>query len=175
MPVEYWDIYDKFGHKTGRTRASDSAFDKDEFHLVVHVCIFNAKGELLIQKRQPWKKRWPNLWDVSAAGRALAGENSAEAAERETYEEIGLKIDLSEERPYLTVHFESGFDDIFLIEREVSVDQLTLQKEEVQAIKWASKEEVLQLVRKREFIDYFFIESLFEMRSQRGSMRTTEF
>lgn len=175
MPVENWDIYDKFGRKTGRTRSSDSAFDKDEFHLVVHVCIFNAKGDLLIQKRQPWKKRWPDLWDVSAAGRALAGENSAEAAERETYEELGLKIDLSEERPYFTIYFQSGFDVFYLIQREVCVDQLTLQKEEVQAIKWASKAEVLQLVRNREFIDYFFIESIFEMHSHRGSMRTTEF
>jgi isopentenyldiphosphate isomerase len=170
--MEIWDVYNRFGRKTGEKHSSQDKFEPGQFYLVVHVCIFNAQGQLLIQKRQPWKKRWPNLWDVSAAGRAQAGEDSAAAAERETLEELGLKIDLSNERPYFTMHFEAGFDDYYLIEREVELNQLTLQPEEVEAVRWADKAEVLKMVSNGEFIDYFFIEPLFNMLHHRGSMRT---
>lgn len=60
---------------------------KGTYHLVVHVCVFNQKGEMLIQQRQPFKQGWPNLWDVTMGGSALAGETSQQAAMRELKEE----------------------------------------------------------------------------------------
>lgn len=170
--MEVFDLYDKNRNLTGRTKQRGSVFDKDEFHLVVHVCLFNSKNELLIQKRQPWKKGWPNLWDLTVGGCALSGETSQEAAARETLEEIGYSLDLSNERPHFTINFEYGFDDYYLIERDIALEDLTLQNEEVQAVKWASKDEVLQLVREDQFINYWFIEHLFEIRKYRGSMPT---
>ncbi|GAY76629.1 putative Nudix hydrolase YfcD [Sporolactobacillus inulinus] len=98
--MERWDIYDKNRRLTGRTMARGQKFGKDDYHLVIHVCIFNSKNEMLIQQRQPWKKGWPNMWDVTVGGSALSGESSIEAAERETFEELGNKIDLSNERPF---------------------------------------------------------------------------
>ena len=47
---------------------------------------------MLIQKRAHEKKAWPDLWEVSAGGSALAGEDSWQAAEREVFEELGLKL-----------------------------------------------------------------------------------
>lgn len=32
-----------------------------EYHLAVHVCIFNSENQLLIQQRQPYKGGWPNM------------------------------------------------------------------------------------------------------------------
>ena len=34
-------------------------FAKDAHTCVVHVCVFNTKGEMLIQQRQKDKKGWP--------------------------------------------------------------------------------------------------------------------
>lgn len=170
--MELWDIYDKNRNLTGRRIQRGSEFGTDDFHLVIHVCIFNSKNEMLIQQRQPWKDGWPNMWDFTVGGSALSGETSAKAAERETLEEIGYKIDLSRERPFFTINFEYGFDDFYLIEKEVDIRDLKLQYEEVQAVKWASKNEISQLVKNGKFIDYWFTELLFEMRTQRGSHRT---
>lgn len=149
-----------------------SEFGNGDFHLVVHVCIFNSKNEMLIQQRQPWKSGWPNMWDLTVGGSALAGETSTDVAERETLEEIGYKVDLSNERPFFTINFEYGFDDYYIIERDIDIKDLKLQYEEVKSIKWATKDEVLQLVADGKFIDYWFIENLFDIRKHRGSMRT---
>lgn len=146
-------------------------FGNDEYHLVIHVCIFNKKNEMLIQQRQPWKKGWSNMWDITVGGSALSGETSHEAAERETFEEIGYTIDLSNKRPFFTINFEVGFDDYYLIEREIDITNLKLQYEEVQRVKWASKDEIKQLVKEGTFINYFFTDLLFDMRKQRGAFR----
>ena len=49
--MELWDIYDKNRNLTGRQMERGSEFAKGDFHLVIHVCIFNSKNEMLIQQR----------------------------------------------------------------------------------------------------------------------------
>ena len=75
-------------------------------------------NQMLIQQRQPYKKGWPNMWDLTVGGSALKGESSFQAAERELFEELGIKIDLSEKRPAFTINFENGFDDYYLIDHD---------------------------------------------------------
>ncbi len=169
---ELWDIYDVDRVLTGKTHVRGNPLGKNEYHLVVHICIFNSKNELLIQKRQPWKEGWPDMWDLSAAGSALAGESSIMAAERETREELGYELDLTGERPYFTFNFIGGFDDFYLVKRDVELSRLTPQYEEVQAVKWAGKEEVFQLAREGKFVPYYFLDVLFEMRGHIGAIRT---
>lgn len=168
--MELWDIYDKNRSLTGRQISKGAKFNTGDFHLVVHVCIFNSKNEMLIQQRQSWKIGWPNMWDLTVGGSALANETSAEAAERETLEEIGYKIDLSNERPFFTINFDLGFDDYYLIEKDIDIKDLRLQYEEVQSVKWANKHEILHLVKEGKFINYWFIENLFDIRNHRGSI-----
>ncbi len=167
--AEMWDVYDKNRRLTGRTHRRGVPMEKGEYHLTVHVCIFNSKNELLIQQRQPFKEDWSNMWDLTAAGSALAGENSQKAAEREVMEEIGLNIDLSDSRPYFTIHFEEGFDDYYLIEKDIDIRQLKLQEEEVQAVKWVNKEELLEMNKEGIVIPYYFLDKLFDIRKQRGA------
>lgn len=169
--MEQFDIYDKNRILTGNTVVRGTKLNKDELHLVVHICIFNSKNQLLIQQRQSLKESWPDMWDITAGGCAVSGETSSQAAERETLEEIGYKIDLSTERPYFTINFERGFDDYYLLEREIDIDSLSLQHEEVQRVKWASKEEILQMVQENLFLNYWFIEHIFDMRKYRGALR----
>lgn len=153
MP-EVWDIYDENRIKTGRTMIRGNEIKNGDYHLVVHVCIFNSKGELLIQKRTLNKKSYPGMWDVSVGGSAILGDSSQTAAERETLEEIGLKINLQDKRPRITLNFKGGFDDVYLIKMDVNIDELVLQEEEVSDAKWASLEEVLTLLKENKFVDY---------------------
>ena len=107
--MELWDIYDKDRVKTGKTMVRGSEFAPDSYHMVVHVCIFNSKGEMLIQQRQPFKEGFSNMWDITVGGSATMGDSSQTAAEREVQEEIGLKLDLQGVRPHLTINFDRGF------------------------------------------------------------------
>lgn len=46
--MELWDIYDINRIKTGKTVMRGETIKQGGFHLVVHVCVFNSKGEMLI-------------------------------------------------------------------------------------------------------------------------------
>lgn len=166
--MEQWDVYDKDRNRTERTIERGSPFAPGDYHMVVHVCIFNTQGKMLIQQRQPFKKGWPDMWDITVGGSAIAGDSSQTAAERETFEEIGYKLDLTDIRPHLTISFEAGFDDYYLIESDVEIDALHLQYEEVRQVKWASKEEITMMLETGEFIPYYknFLHLLFEMRKR---------
>ncbi len=166
---ELWDLYSRDREKTGKIHRRGDSLKEGEYHLVVHICIFNSKNELLIQQRQPFKEGWPNMWDVTAAGSALQGETSQQAAEREVAEEIGLKIDLSNNRPNFTINFARGFDDYYLLEQEVDLASLHLQEEEVQAVRWVSKNEVLAMQAQGTMIPYWFLDKLFEIRDMQGA------
>lgn len=169
--MEIWDLYDEDRVKTGETMVRGEAIPDGVYHLVVHVCIFNSQGEMLIQQRQPFKSGWGNMWDVTVGGSAVSGDTSQVAAEREVAEEIGYELSLAGVRPALTIHFDDGFDDVYLVQRDLDVTTLKLQYEEVQAVKWASKDEILKMIEEETFIPYHpsLIDLLFFMRNQKGA------
>lgn len=169
--MEIWDLYDKDRIKTGETMVRGSQFKENTYHLVVHVCIFNLEGKMLIQQRQPFKDGWPNMWDITVGGSAVSGDTSQLAAEREVYEEIGYKLSLDGIRPSITINFDKGFDDIYLIQKDIDISKLKLQYEEVQSVKWASREEILSMIDEEIFIPYHksLIDLLFFMRTSRNS------
>ena len=164
--MELWDVYDVDRCLTGNTMMRGEPFEKEAYHLVVHICIFNSDGKLLIQQRQTFKHGWSGKWDVTCGGSALKGESSREAAHRELLEEVGIDIDFSNVRPHLTVNFEHGFDDIYLLERDIDESKLKLQYEEVKAVRWASCEEIFSLIDSGEFIPYYksLIQLIFDKR-----------
>ena len=90
--MEQFDIYDINRQKTPRKGVRGEKTASGDMRLVVHICIFNSKGQMLIQHRQPFKKGWSGLWDISVGGSAIAGDDSRQAAEREIREELGLDL-----------------------------------------------------------------------------------
>ena len=141
------------------------------YRMVVHICIFNSQGQLLIQQRSMEKDAFPGKWDVSAAGGVAAGETSRQGAEREVREELGYALDLTGVRPSMTVNYDGGFDDFYLVVRDdLQPETLVLQEEEVSAVRWAAEEEVLAMLEQGEFIRYpaAFLRFLFDMRDQFG-------
>ena len=102
--MELFDLYTADREKTGKTMVRGEPTPAGYYRMVVHVCIFDSEGRMLIQQRQPFKQGWSNLWDITVGGNAVAGDSSRSAAERETYEELGLAVDLAEVRPTLTLY-----------------------------------------------------------------------
>lgn len=168
--MELWDVYNIDKIKTGKTMVRGSEFQKGDYHLVVHACIFNAKGEMLIQQRQPFKEGWPNMWDITVGGSATQGDTSQTAIERELFEEIGLEIDLQSVRPHFSINFDVGFDDVYLIEKDLDIRNLKLQYEEVQQVKWATIDEIFQKLDEGIFIPYYksLIQLFFDSRNKYG-------
>ncbi|MBQ0037660.1 MAG: NUDIX domain-containing protein [Clostridiales bacterium] len=170
--MEYWDIYDVYRNKTGRTGIRGEQVAPGDYHLVIHVIIFNSAGQMLIQQRQSCKKSWPDKWDITVGGCAMAGENSQQAAMRELQEELGLHIDLTNTAPDLMVGFKEGFDDMYLLVRDIDLSTLTLQADEVQAVRWADQQEILDMIASGDFICYqpSLIPLLFDLRFHGGGL-----
>ena len=142
MP-EYVDIWSDEGIPTGEQRLKDEAHQKGLFHPTVHVWMYSRKGEILLQQRGKHKETFPGFWDVSVAGHVMAGEDILEAAVREVEEEIGLTINSSQllkidERKNINKQpngiIDCEFQNVFLCELLVNIEELTIQEEEVDGI-----------------------------------------
>lgn len=68
-----------------------NAIDNGIIHRIARVFITNSEGQLLIQKRSDKHLSLPGRWDQSAAGHVDEGESYEQAAERELWEEMGIK------------------------------------------------------------------------------------
>ena len=169
--AEIIDLYDVDRQLTGKTANRGDKLEEGTYRMVIHVCIFNSKGEMLIQRRADDIVRWPSYWDVSVGGGASTGDTSRQAAERETAEELGLHIDFSERRPVMSVNFSEGFDDFYTVEKDISLENLSLQTEEVAEAKWASQKEIEEMIDEGSFIPYQkdLIGYLFFARERRGT------
>ena len=169
--MELFDLYTADRQKTGRTMVRGEYTPEGFYRLVVHVCIFDEEGRMLIQQRQPFKRGWSNLWDVTVGGCAVSGDASQSAAEREVREEIGLAMDFSAIHPTLTLNWGHGFDDYYVVTRAVDPASLKLQAEEVQAVRWATREEILRMIDEGTFIPYekSLIELLFFRRNHKSA------
>ena len=167
--AEMIDLIDADRVPLGRVAERGTPLRDGEHVLVVHVCVFNRSGALLIQQRSAEKKSYPGYWDVSAAGAVRSGETGREAAVREAREELGLNVTLSGGAA-VTLAFPGGFDDFFLTHADAELSELTVQAEEVQAVRWATRDEVCAMLRAGAFAPYHesFLQLLFDLNRHLG-------
>lgn len=168
--MEPVDLYDENRIPLGRTAERHEPKEPGTYRTVIHVCLFDSRGRLLIQRRTMNKSIWPGRWDVSVGGGVNAGETSRQAAEREFREELGCPLDLTGVRPSVTVNFPEGFDDFYLVEQDLELSDLTLQADEVSQVRWVDLPELEAMSADGRFIPYpkGFLRFLFEMRQQFG-------
>lgn len=168
--MELVDLYDENRAPLGRTAERYGPKGPGEYRAVVHVCVFDSAGRMLIQRRTACKKIWPDRWDVAVGGGVDAGETSRQAAEREFREELGFPLELGDRRPSVTVNFSGGFDDFFVLVQDLDVEELVLEPEEVSQVRWVTLEEAEDMVEDGRFIPYprSFLRFLFDMRQTFG-------
>src|SRR5688572_32467185 len=91
MSEEIFDVVNDRDEIIGRnTRAEVHRLGLQ--HRAVHVVVFNARGEIFLQKRSMKKDCFPGAWDSSAAGHLDCGEEYDVCAVRELGEELGLTL-----------------------------------------------------------------------------------
>jgi len=88
--VEWFPLVDEQGAVIGKATRAECHSGSFLLHPVVHLHLFNTKGELYLQKRSMTKDIQPGKWDTAVGGHVDYGETIEEALFREVREEIGI-------------------------------------------------------------------------------------
>lgn len=154
--MEYLDILDENGNKTGEIKSYEEAHAKGLIHRSVHVWIINLQGQILIQKREKNRQAYPGYWDISAAGHISSGDDSLLSAQKETTEELGLDIPADEFKYLFTLRdhevlnngtfVSNEFQDVYLVKKDIKISDLKIQTEEVEAVKFVDRTEFERMI-----------------------------
>ena len=164
--TEFWDIVDEFGIKTGRLHERGKPMKQGEYHLSASIWIINNKGDFLISQRTSTQIA-PNMWETTG-GSAIAGEDSLSAAIREINEELGITLKPQNGQIFksYTYPYNSGngaaYFDVWIFQQDVNISTVTLQKDETCNAIWEGKELIKQMISEGAFINFSYIEELFE-------------
>lgn len=159
-PMELLDVLGEDGEPSGLVRERTMVHLRGDYHRTSHVWIVRkgASGsyELLLQKRSSMKDAYAGCCDISSAGHIPAGMDYLDSAVRELREELGIQA-MPSELTYIGFHdgrhserFNGRvFNDheksaVYLYRKPVDETRLTLQKSEVESVRWMEIHEVLK-------------------------------
>ena len=106
------------------------------------------------------KDSFPGRYDTSSAGHIQAGDEPEESAIRELHEELGIKASVDdlqfvdtfviqyEKEFYGKMFKDSEIAFVYVYTKPVNIDELTLQKEELDGVEWFNLEYVYEECRK---------------------------
>jgi isopentenyldiphosphate isomerase len=87
---EIFPVVDEDGRVVGTATRGECHSGSRLLHPVVHLHVFNAAGDIYLQKRPAWKDIQPGKWDTAVGGHVDYGETPEEALRREVREELGI-------------------------------------------------------------------------------------
>lgn len=138
---EFLEIVDRDGRIISIAPRSVIHGNPSMLHRVVHILVFNSKGELLLQKRASHKDIAPDKWDTSVGGHVMPGEDILTAAKREMFEELGV---MPENLNFLYRYIHSNEYESELVYTYWTVHEgpFNFNRDEIQEIAFWSIEEI---------------------------------
>ena len=143
--MEYLDLYDENRNFTGKSIPRENkreGIPKGNYITLVIIFIKNNKDEFLFQMTS---KNKGSIW-ATTGGHVKAGQTSIEGIIEEVKEELGLNIENEDFKLIETVKWEFAFMDVYYLEKNIKLEDVKIQEEEVEFVKWLSIEEINKLI-----------------------------
>ena len=148
MSIEIFDVVNERDEVVGQESRSE-VHRLGLMHRAVHVLVFNAAGQVFLQKRSMTKDRQPGLWDSSSSGHVDAGEDYDACAVRELGEEIGLYLSAAPERLFKLAACAGTDQEHVWVYRCEAEGPFRLQPEEIERGGWFTAVEVTRWMAER--------------------------
>lgn len=150
---EMFPVVDEEGNILSAATRGECHSGSKLLHPVVHLHVFNSKGEIYLQKRPSWKDIQPGKWDTAVGGHVDLGENIDQALKREVQEELGI-LDFT---PTLLEHyvFESSREKELVFAHKTVYDGEILPSPETDGGRFWSMEEIEKNMGKNVFTPNF--------------------
>ncbi len=150
---ELFPLVDEEGNIIGAATRGECHDGSKKLHPVIHLHVFNSKGELYLQKRPEWKDIQPSKWDTSVGGHVDLGESVEIALKREAQEELGI----SDFKPEILAHyiFESERERELVFAHKTIYDGLINPSEELDGGRFWSIDEIKEHLGKGVFTPNF--------------------
>ncbi len=145
---------DEQGNITGTITRAEAHSGTKHLHPVVHLHVFNSKGDLYLQKRPDWKDIQPGKWDTAVGGHIDLGESVEQALHREVKEEIGI-TDYTPERLKHYVFESDKEKELVFVFRTVYDKPINPDKEELADGRFWSQQEIRDNIGKGIFTPNF--------------------
>ena len=145
--MELWDAYNRdFKKIQGVTLVRGEAIPEGFFHLVCDIIVRHSNGSYLIMQRDR-RKHFGGMWEATAGGSALQGEDPLTCACRELHEETGIASDnLIEIGRVIHYRHQSLYVD-YLCVTDIDENDIVLQEGETTAYKWITADELRRMSR----------------------------
>ena len=140
--MEYRDLFDENRVLTGEKIEKHDPVPTGRYYVTVMVFMENSNGEVLLQQRSASKG---GQW-ATTGGHPKAGETSLIGMQTEIEEEIGVSVSTDELILFKTIQTEDDFVDFYYLKKDVSVEDLKIQDEEVQNVRWFTKEKIEEMI-----------------------------
>lgn len=160
--MEYWDVYDKKGKWRRRVIKKGERLKNDEYHIIVEGWILRDDGNFIIQRRALDKKSFSGMWYCSAGGSVISRETPKEGMVREFKEELGIDISEDELSLKRIITERNTIFYIYLVRKNISLDEITLQEEEVMDVDLADPNKIKKMVEDKTFIGLDYYEKFFK-------------
>jgi len=146
--VEYNDVYNAQGQRTGRIHRRGKPWKPGEFGLVVCVWVYDGRGKILLTRRAPGKS-FAGTWENSG-GAAKAGETSRQAIARELFEETGIRAEEAEFELLGSDRDAHTFYDFYCLRRQTPIEDIVLLPGETDGVQWADFDKIHQMIREKQ-------------------------
>ena len=147
--MEYLQVFDKDKNKLEEKVGRNEKYNLPEgkYFMIVLIFIENEEGKFLLQKTSASR----HSCIATTGGHVTFGDDEFKTVVKECKEELGIDISLDEITHICTSIFKNCFLEVFYTKKELNINELILQEEEVESVNWYTTEEIKEFIKNNEF------------------------
>ena len=143
--TEYLNLYDKTGKLLDEKGIRGKKTDK--FEGIAIIFIENTQGKFLIQKTASSR----NKVFATTGGHVSYGSTFFETIIKEAKEELGIDISNEKIKEVYTYIWDKYYQKVYYLKKDININDITIQEDEVEYVKWLTQEEIDELINNNEF------------------------